>query len=69
MHRATRALDLANLLLRLLRDVRVDGGKVTVVITPTYSGCPAMDVIRRRIEETLVAEGIESYDVETVLSE
>ena len=54
--------------LGVLRDVRVEDGRVTVVITPTYSGCPAMDVIRRRIEETLVAEGIESYDVETVLS-
>ena len=54
--------------LGVLRDVRVEDGRVTVVITPTYSGCPAMDVIRRRIEATLVAEGIESYDVETVLS-
>jgi ring-1,2-phenylacetyl-CoA epoxidase subunit PaaD len=55
--------------LGVLRDVRVgEDGSVTVVITPTYSGCPAMDVIRRRIEETLVAEGIEHYDVETVLT-
>jgi len=54
--------------LGVLRDVRVDGDEVTVVITPTYSGCPAMDLIRERIGEELVALGIESYTVETVLS-
>jgi ring-1,2-phenylacetyl-CoA epoxidase subunit PaaD len=55
--------------LGMLREVRRDAdGTVTVIVTPTYSGCPAMDVIRHRIEETLVAEGIERYRVETVLS-
>lgn len=55
--------------LGVLREVREDDdGSVTVVITPTYSGCPAMDVIRQRIEEALVAEGIERYDIRTVLS-
>ena len=34
--------------LGVLRDVRVDGDRVTVTITPTYSGCPAMDVDPRR---------------------
>ncbi|HEY9484509.1 MAG TPA: iron-sulfur cluster assembly protein, partial [Micromonosporaceae bacterium] len=33
--------------LGILRDVAVDAaGHVTVTITPTYAGCPAMDVIR-----------------------
>jgi ring-1,2-phenylacetyl-CoA epoxidase subunit PaaD len=55
--------------LGVLRDVRrEDDGSVTVVITPTYSGCPAMDVIRERIGAELVALGIESHTVETVLS-
>ncbi len=32
--------------LGVLRDVRVDGdGRVEVLLTPTYSGCPAMDMI------------------------
>src|SRR5690606_30427690 len=37
--------------LGILRDVRVESGtgRVTVTITPTYSGCPAMEVIRRDI--------------------
>ncbi len=54
--------------LGVLRDVRVDGGRVTVVITPTYSGCPAMDVIRTRIGEALDEAGVVSYAIETVLS-
>ena len=32
--------------LGILRKVDVAGGEVTVTITPTYSGCPAMDAIR-----------------------
>ena len=34
--------------LGILRDVRLDaGGRIQVTITPTYSGCPAMDTIGR----------------------
>ncbi len=32
--------------LGVLRGVRVDGEQVTVDITPTYSGCPAIDAMR-----------------------
>ena len=39
--------------LGILRDVRQDGDTVTVIITPTYSGCPALREIgadlRRRL--------------------
>jgi ring-1,2-phenylacetyl-CoA epoxidase subunit PaaD len=54
--------------LGVLRDIRVDGDRVTVVITPTYSGCPAMDVIRNRIGDVLDQAGVASYEIETVLS-
>ena len=55
--------------LGVLRDVRVDDdGRVVVVVTPTYSGCPAMDLIRTRIGETLDDLGVTSYQVETVLA-
>lgn len=43
-----------------------DGG-VVVTITPTYSGCPAMEVIEGDIVEALAREGI-SARVETTLS-
>ena len=36
--------------LGILRDVEVDGSMVRVTITPTYSGCPAMDAIRSDID-------------------
>jgi ring-1,2-phenylacetyl-CoA epoxidase subunit PaaD len=44
--------------LGVLRDVSVDqDGHIEVVITPTYSGCPAMDAIRSDIEARLAANG------------
>jgi ring-1,2-phenylacetyl-CoA epoxidase subunit PaaD len=53
--------------LGVLRGVRHEGDEVIVTITPTYSGCPAMDVIRREVELTLDHLGVEGR-VETVLS-
>ena len=45
--------------LGILREVTVDEAEhlVQVVITPTYSGCPAMDAIRVRIEHVAAREG------------
>ena len=47
--------------LGVLRSVEEDDGRVTVTITPTYSGCPAMatmrdDLLRRLTEEGYAAE-------------
>ncbi len=39
-----------------------------VTITPTYSGCPATEVISRTIQEVLVEHGISKVSVETQLS-
>jgi ring-1,2-phenylacetyl-CoA epoxidase subunit PaaD len=54
--------------LGVLRDVTLDGGTVTVTITPTYSGCPAMDVIREDVEAAVRAAGFDRVEVRTVLS-
>ncbi|MDX1445417.1 1,2-phenylacetyl-CoA epoxidase subunit PaaD [Lishizhenia sp.] len=54
--------------LGVVRNVEVKGEEVTVTITPTYSGCPAMQVIEEDIRETFKNEGIENVTVETVLS-
>lgn len=55
--------------LGIAREVRVaDDGEVTVKITPTYSGCPAMNEIEQNIRQKLEAEGVEKVQVETILS-
>ena len=54
--------------LGILRDVRVDGDRVEVDLTPTYSGCPATEVIRRDVESALRAHGVEDASVRLVLS-
>lgn len=53
--------------LGVLRGVRHDGDEVVVTITPTYSGCPAMDLIRHEVELTLQSLNVPGR-VETVLS-
>ncbi|MFI5692719.1 1,2-phenylacetyl-CoA epoxidase subunit PaaD [Kribbella sp. NPDC051586] len=53
--------------LGVLRGVRHEGDEVVVTITPTYSGCPAMDLIRHEVELTLNHLGVDGR-VETVLS-
>ena len=55
--------------LGVLRDVRTeDDGTVVVEITPTYSGCPAMGVMRADLVHALHAAGFRDVDVRTVLS-
>lgn len=55
--------------LGILRDVQVDdAGAVTVTVTPTYSGCPAMDAIREDIRARLAEHGHPDVTVRTVLS-
>ena len=55
--------------LGVLRDVAVaDDGTVEVAITPTYSGCPAMNVIALEVELALERAGIADARVKTVLS-
>ena len=55
--------------LGILRSVDRDEatGRVTVTITPTYTGCPAMDMIRADITRALAADGYSEVDVRTVL--
>ena len=54
--------------LGVLRDVRVEDGTVVVEITPTYSGCPAMGVMRADLVHALHRAGFGRVDVRTVLS-
>jgi ring-1,2-phenylacetyl-CoA epoxidase subunit PaaD len=54
--------------LGVLRAINVDDGRVEAVITPTYSGCPAMNMIAVEIELALEKAGFRSPKVTTVLS-
>lgn len=54
--------------LGILREVVVDGDAVRVRITPTYSGCPAVDTIRTDITAVLAAHGWDDVTVELALA-
>jgi ring-1,2-phenylacetyl-CoA epoxidase subunit PaaD len=55
--------------LGILRDVTEDDqGRVHVQITPTYSGCPAMETIRTDLVDALTTAGYQHVSVEFVLS-
>jgi ring-1,2-phenylacetyl-CoA epoxidase subunit PaaD len=54
--------------LGVLRDVAERDGTVEVTITPTYTGCPAMGVMRADLVHALHRAGFADVDVRTVLS-
>lgn len=53
--------------LGILRDVTPDGDRVVATVTPTYSGCPAMDVIRGEVARVLHDAGWREVEVVTQL--
>ena len=54
--------------LGVLREVNLIDGAIEVAITPTYSGCPAMNMIAVEIELALAKAGLGPVTVKTVLS-
>ena len=54
--------------LGIVRDVRVSDSAVEIVITPTYSGCPAMNVIATNIRMEMAAQNIDNVRITTALS-
>ena len=54
--------------LGIVRDVEIDAAGVTVVVTPTYSGCPAMKLIEDDIVSALHAGGVAEARVRTVFT-
>ncbi|KFF59714.1 phenylacetic acid degradation protein [Cryobacterium sp. MLB-32] len=54
--------------LGVLRSVSVTAGGVDVALTPTYSGCPALDAMRDDVFGALTSAGYENVTVRLVLS-
>ena len=58
--------------LGIVREVKINKAgaedEIEVVITPTYSGCPAMDVIRMNIRMVLLEHGYKNVQITTILS-
>jgi ring-1,2-phenylacetyl-CoA epoxidase subunit PaaD len=54
--------------LGIVRNVQVYEGGASITLTPTFSGCPALDAMRQIVEEQLHALGIEQVEVRFTLS-
>lgn len=54
--------------LGIVRDVQVAEGVIEIVITPTYSGCPALDAIRMDIRLKLIEHGFRKVHIQQQLS-
>jgi len=52
----------------IVRDIKINGDGVEVIITPTYTGCPAMDMIAMNIKLALLEKGFVNVKVTPVLS-
>ncbi|MBL7740942.1 MAG: phenylacetate-CoA oxygenase subunit PaaJ [Chitinophagaceae bacterium] len=54
--------------LGIVRDIVMHGEEIEIIITPTYTGCPAMDMIAMHIRMMLATLGFKKQKVTTVLS-
>jgi len=54
--------------LGILRDLKINDDHIEVIITPTYSGCPAMDMIAMNIKLALLEHGYKNIIITSVLS-
>lgn len=52
----------------ILRKVYLNENNIEIIITPTYSGCPAMNQIEKNIDSILKKNGINNFIIRTVLS-
>jgi len=54
--------------LGIVRDVDVHDGHIRIAVTPTYSGCPATEMIGSMIRERVEALGVSDIELVTRLS-
>ena len=54
--------------LGIIRDVQNNNDALTITITPTYSGCPAMSFIKEEIIHNMELHGLMNYQIKTSLA-
>ncbi len=54
--------------MKIIRSVSIAENTVTVVMTPTFVGCPALDQMREEISSTLTRMGFEKVDIRLTFS-
>lgn len=54
--------------LGIIRDIQIHDKEIEIIITPTYSGCPAMDVISMNIRMAFIKEGLTPIKISQQLS-
>ena len=54
--------------LGVVRDLQYEGNQLQIIITPTYSGCPAISFMKEEIIRRLELEGILNYNIKTSLA-
>jgi len=54
--------------LGIIRNVKINDDEIEVIITPTYTGCPAMDMIAMNIKLALLENGYPNIKITSVLS-
>ena len=54
--------------LGIIREIKLENDIIDIVITPTYTGCPAMDVISMNIRLALIEHGFPPIKISSVLS-
>ncbi len=54
--------------LGIVRDIQMQNDQVIISITPTYSGCPAMDMITTQIRMEMLAAGYKQVEIRQILS-
>lgn len=54
--------------LGVVREIELNGDELVVTVTPTYSGCPATEMIENDLEAALNKAGFDNVTLKTVLS-
>ena len=54
--------------LGVVRDIKIENEKISVIVTPTYSGCPAIQQMQDDIKQKLLENGFKNFEIVTQLS-